>query len=315
MSTTISPAERARFLQALREDPDFRNAVRSQVLSEELLGLPERFAQFAAYVNAFIEEQKATNEEVRAFIDEQKATNEEVRAFIDEQKATNEEVRAFIDEQKATNEEVRAFIDEQKATNEEQRGVNEEVRAFIDEQKTTNEEQRGFNEEVRAFIDEQKATNDEQRRFNARTDASIGILKGNAARRLLRDHHETILELLRLDFVRTLGRDDLTRMVRNSGVATEIEFGQRRSFYSADLVLEGVDTAGDIHYVAAEASFTADRRDTDRALRNAEFLTRFTGRTAHPIVASVINDHAVQELVDEGAIRWFQLDERELEAD
>ena len=231
MSTALNPTERARFLQALQDDPEFRNAVRSQLLSDELLELPERFAQFAAYVNAFIEEQRKTNARFES------------------------------------------------------------------------------------FMDDQKAFNAEQRAFNARTDVSIGILKGNAARRLLRDHHETILDILQLDFIRTLGRDALTSMVRNSGVATEIDFGQRRSFYAADLVIEGIDDAGNTHYVAAEASFTADRRDTDRALRNAEFLTRFTGHPAHPIVASIANDHAVQELVDQGAIRWFQLDERELQAD
>ena len=153
------------------------------------------------------------------------------------------------------------------------------------------------------------------REVSRRNEVNIGILKGNVARRLLRVHHDTILEIFELEFVRTLGRDDLTGMVRNSGVAAQIEFGQRRSFYAADMVLEGTDAEGNTHYVAAEASFTADRRDTSRALRNAEFLTRFTGQPAHPMVASVANDNAVQELVDQGTIRWLQLDEREIEAD
>ena len=164
--------------------------------------------------------------------------------------------------------------------------------------------------------------NEDQKRIYARIDAtlarietSIGILKGNVARRVLRDHHETILESLRLDFGDILQRSDLTRLVRASGMANEIEFGQRRSFYAADLVLAGTDAAGDTHYVAAEASFTADSRDTDRAIRNAEFLTRFTGRPSHSVVASVFNDREVQELVDAGAIHWFRLDEREFDAD
>ena len=210
MSTAMDAAERARFLQALRDDPDFRDEVRNLLLGDGLLQLPERFAQFAAYVHDF---------------------------------------------------------------------------------------------------------NEDQRAINRRVERDLGILKGNAARRLLQLHHDTILEIFQLDFVRTLGRDDLSRMVRNSGVATQIEFGQRHSFYAADLVLEGTDAAGITHYVAADASFTADHRDTDRARRNAEFLTRFTGCTAHAMVASVSNDPAVQELVDAGAIGWFQLDARELEAD
>ena len=226
MSTSIamSPAERARFLRALQEDPEFRAEVRSQLLSRELLELPERFAQFAEYVNGFITY-------------------------------------------------------------------------------------------VNAFIDEQKAFNARQEAFNRRTDISIGILKGNAARRLVRDHAETILDQLRLDFVQIVARNDLIRMARQSGLADEVEAGQRRSFYAADLVLEGLDADGNTRYVAAEASFTADRRDTDRAQRNAQFLTRCTGQPALPIVASVGNDREVAELVDAGAVGWFQLEEREFEAD
>ncbi|MCY4556840.1 MAG: hypothetical protein OXF79_10775 [Chloroflexi bacterium] len=231
MSTAMNAVERARFLQALREDPDFRDEVRSLLLGDELLQLPERFAEFAAYVHDFIEEQKT------------------------------------------------------------------------------------FNAGVTEFITDQKQFNEDQKALNRRVERDLGILKGNAARRLLQLHHDTILEIFQLDLVRTLGRDDLSRMVRNSGIATQIEFGQRRSFYAADLVLEGTDAEGITHYVAAEGSFTADRRDTDRAHRNAEFLTKFTGCTAHPMVASVSNDHEVQELVDAGAIGWFQLDARELEAD
>ena len=227
----MSPAERTRFLRALQDDPEFRAEVRRQLLSDELLELPDRFARFAAYVEGFIEDQKKFNEDQKKFNEDQKITNARVDAALN------------------------------------------------------------------------------------RIETSIGILKGNVARRVLRDHHETILELLQLDFADILQRSDLTRLVRNSGMANDIEFGQRRSFYAADMVLAGTDAAGDTHYVAAEASFTADSRDTDRAIRNAEFLTRFTGQPSHSVVASVFNDHEVQELVNAGAIHWFRLDEREFDAD
>ena len=287
MSTTMSASERARFLQALREDHEFRNAVRSELLSKELLELPERFAQFADYVNTFIEEQRAFNARTDASIEEQRAFNARTDASI-------EELRGGVEELRTSNARAEAGIEELRA-------ANARAEAGI--------------EELRAANARTEAGIEELRELYRRADVNIGILKGNAARRLLRVHHDTILEIFELDFVRTLERGDLTSMVRNSGVAAQIEFGQRRSFYAADMVLEGTDAEGNTHYVAAEASFTADRRDTDRALRNAEFLTRFTGHPAHPMVASVANDHAVQELVDQGAIRWLQLDEREIEAD
>ena len=40
----MNDADRARFLQTLRSDPAFRDEVRSLLLGEELLQLPERFA-------------------------------------------------------------------------------------------------------------------------------------------------------------------------------------------------------------------------------------------------------------------------------
>lgn len=230
--------ERARFLQTLQGDDQFRHEVRNLLLTQELLELPERFAQFSALVTAFIERQESLNQSFQDFIVEQ---------------------RAF------------------------------------------NERQEGFNERQEAF--------------NRRTEDTLGILKGNAARRLLNDSFETILDTYRLDFVGFLYRNDLVRMARRSGLSGEVELGQRQSFYRADLVLEGIDEQGATHYVAAEASFTADLRDSDRAIRNAGFLTRMTGHVAHPMVASVANDRAVQELVEAGTIGWLRFDPKQLEAD
>ena len=81
------------------------------------------------------------------------------------------------------------------------------------------------------------------------------------------------------------------------------------------MVLEGTDDQGNTHYVTAEASFTADDRDSGRAARNAGFLTKMTGNAAHPMVASVSNDHAVQQLVEAGTLHWLQFDQKEFDPD
>ena len=243
--TTMNQQERARFLRTLQEDDQFRNEVRGLLLTRELLELPERFAQFAAFVTAFIERQEKFNER--------------------------------------------------------QETLNQSFQDFMTEQREFNQRQEGFNQR--------------QERFNQRTEDTLGILKGNAARRLLNDSFEAILDTFQLDFVGFLNRNDLARMARRSGLSNDVNLGQRQSFYRADMVLEGIDGHGDTHYIVAEASFTADSRDSDRAVRNAGFLTRMTGHVAHPMVASVFNDRAVQELVEAGTIHWLQFDPKELEAD
>ncbi len=285
--TTMNQQERARFLQTLQEDAQFRDEVRSLLLPRELLELPERFAQFAAFVTAFIERQETLNQTFQDFITEQREFNERQEKFNERQEKFNER----------------------------QEILNQSFQDFMTEQREFNQRQEEFNQRQEEFNERQEGFNQRQERFNQRTEDTLGILKGNAARRLLNDSFEAILDTFRLDFVGFLYRNDLVRMARRSGLSKEVNVGQRQSFYRADMVLEGIDEHGNTHYIVAEASFTADSRDSDRAIRNAGFLTRMTGHVAHPMVASVFNDRAVQELVEVGTIHWLQFDPKELEAD
>jgi len=161
----------------------------------------------------------------------------------------------------------------------------------------------------------------EQREINARVEKrlqgiadDIGMLKGNVAVRATRDNAERIVEqVLDLHPLSILSRSDLIAMLRPK--APEIKQTWRHSFYQADLVMQCEADDGTVHYMAAEASYTADRRDTDRALRNAGLLTRCTNAPAHAVVASVRNDQEVQALVDAGKVHWFQLTNRDLTPD
>ncbi|MGH9129463.1 MAG: hypothetical protein ACRDY2_11005 [Acidimicrobiales bacterium] len=56
---TLTSDERARFLASLRQDAGFRAEVRREVLTPELLSLPERFAAFVEEMHAFVEEMRA----------------------------------------------------------------------------------------------------------------------------------------------------------------------------------------------------------------------------------------------------------------
>ena len=165
------------------------------------------------------------------------------------------------------------------------------------------DEQQGINTRVGKFIDEQQAV-------NARVTKDLGDLKGHAAGRAVRDQAETLPDQLGLTHVATLDRRALVDLL---GGAPNIAAGDRQSFYRADLVVEARDADGTIHYVAVEASYTADRRDSDRALRNAGYLADRTGRPAHAVVASLRNDRDVQALVDKGAVHWHRLTEKDLD--
>jgi hypothetical protein len=165
---------------------------------------------------------------------------------------------------------------------------------------------------VESFVE---ATN---RRFNATDNAlatirnDIGILKAGHARNSVLGATTAITDAMGLDRVRDLTYDDL-RALTLAADTSDIPTNIILSFRQADLVMEAADQAGETCYVAVEISYTADHRDTDRALRNADFLTRFTGHTAYAVVAGVHRDDRVEQLSATGQVFWRQLESRDLE--
>ncbi len=260
---TLNAADKTRFLEALRDDPEFLQQVRQHVLVADLLELPERFAAFASTVTAFMEQQR----EINASVDQRLAALEST-------------LRAFMEQQR----EINARVDQRLAA------LDSTLTAFMEQQRETN---------ARIEARQQQITDD------------LGDLKGHVAGRIAREMADDIAERFGFQMIEVLNGNALRQMLRQHNPA-DIAPGVRRSFYLADLVGRVIDRQGNEIFLAAEASYTADQRDSDRAIRNAEFLTRFTGVSAVPAVASRHNDREVQRLVEAGTIRWFEFDQRDL---
>jgi hypothetical protein len=258
--TTINSQED--FLRALTDNPQWKEAVRAQILGEELLQLPVRF-------NAFMERMTLFIAEMTAFVSDQKQFNAGMTLFVADQEQFNAE-------------------------------------------------QRQFNAGMKLFVDNQE-------QFNARTDAhfaridrrfdtisnDIAQVKGGHARAVVVDNAAVIALDMGFQYTRTLSRLELALMAQRAR-GGDIPSNELESFRNADLIIEAKDGA-EIHYIAVEASFTTDYRDTFRAQRNARFLTRFTGYPAHAAIASVRNDHAVEAQIASGAIHWHRIAQRDLD--
>ena len=109
----------------------------------------------------------------------------------------------------------------------------------------------------------------------------------------------TIAMAMGFTLVRVLSNSDLVQMCRRPD-ARVLPQNDLISFSRADLVLEVSDEEGDRQFIAVEISYTADQRDTDRARRNADYITRFTGQPASAAIASARSDQNIQSLIDEG---------------
>ena len=268
-------------LRALDENPRWQEAVRHRILTEELMRLPARFDRFVAVTEAFMEEQRQVNANTAEFIDEQRRVNAEQRQF-------NAEQRQFNAEQRQINANTAEFIDEQRQFNAEQRQINAE-------QRETNARMEGHIARIDNAMD--------------RIREDIGTMKADHARTNTAREARGIAYNMGFQLVRTLGYDDLLALEIVGGAA-DLSRGERESFRRADLVMEVAAEDGTTHYIALEVSFTGDERDTSRALRNAELLTRFTGHPARAAIASVRNVYEIQPLIDSGEVYWHGLDDR-----
>ena len=154
------------------------------------------------------------------------------------------------------------------------------------------------------FITEQKDFNSNTLTRLDRMEGDSGTLKGYWARNTAVSDAAGIAHDMGLEFVRTLTPSDLMELAGD-------QLGQDtgRSFRRADLVIEATRD-GATEYAALEVSYTADQRDSGRAIRNAGLLTQFTGRKATAGVASVRNTHEVEQLVESGELHWHPLEDR-----
>ena len=158
-----------------------------------------------------------------------------------------------------------------------------------------------------------------------RLDRDFGRFRGQYARHTVdRTAISIAIELdeakaLGLDenTVRVLSRDDLQALATHYGTErlAEIPRGDRRSYYETDLAVAVRKHDGTTSYIAVQASFTCDERDTTRAVTNAGILRRFTGADAWPVIAGVRVDRRIQHVIDRGEVFYFKMEDRDVQPD
>ncbi len=193
--------------------------------------------------------------------------------------------------------------------------------AFVEKQEQFNEEVREFRAEtISRFESIDRRFESIDRRFESiddrfdRVDARFDRMeRDNATLKNATTEHDalnlvdSICEAAHCSRINVLTRDDKAQLLR-AWNDPNITQGDRDSFRRADIILEAEDDDGAV-YLAVEVSFTADRRDLRRAIRNARLLTDHTGARAIPVVAGVRYDNELQPSIDHGEIIWFQTDE------
>ncbi len=221
--TTINSQED--FLRALRENPEWREAVRALILGEELLNLPAALQRLSDTVDRFVARQEQFNDE-----------------------------------------------------------------------------QRQFNDEMREFRSDQTQFNSNAVNRFDRMESDLSFWKKDYTQRRLASRSESIPSDMGIEFLRNMTYGELTKIAVAAAGGQALS-DDLKSFRDADLVVIALDD-GTTRYLVVEISYTADERDTRRAIRNARILEEQTGIPSTPVVASVRNTNEVQDMVVSGQVYW-----------
>ena len=143
---------------------------------------------------------------------------------------------------------------------------------------------------------------------------NVGNLKGAHAKSVAKEEADIIASSLGLRLTRLLTGQEVGELALGQDAA-DLPRNELLSFRRADIVMEAADADGAPCYVAVEVSYTVNGRDTTRAVRNADMLTRFTGKPARAVVAGLQIDDRVWSDVESGAIFWHEMVEDAVQAD
>lgn len=148
----------------------------------------------------------------------------------------------------------------------------------------------------------------------------LGMLKGLAIESAVFRLADDVAIELGMRRVNSLSVNQLVDMAESTDTTGMFDSPQSRrdnlrSFRRADLIMEARDPDSETCYIAVEASYTVNGRDTGRALRNAEYLERFTRKKAYAVVAGVRLDDRIREDVESGRVFWYEIEEHMMRHD
>ena len=292
----------ADLMQALDENPQLGEVLAARILPREVLELPQQVAELAAGMKQHAQANK------EQFAAQDRRAAEHAQANKEQFAALDQKVEKY----QQANKEQFAALTEQVAANTRQIAANSQQISDLDQkvEKYQQSNNARFDAQDRR-MDEHQQSND---RHFWRIEDTLKYLKASHARNSALRSAATLARRMGLRRIRNLTEDDLLDMTYDADTS-DLSDNVLDSFHLADLVMETTDADGETHYIAVEISFTADERDTGRAIRNAALLTRFTGKAGRAAVAGIYQDNRIQPQIDSGEVFWHRLRRDELEVE
>jgi DNA repair exonuclease SbcCD ATPase subunit len=261
-------------LRILDENPQLLDAVRARVLTRELLALPETVARLTERVD-----------QIAVRLDQLTERMDQLAERMDQLAARMDQLTERMDQLTVRMDQLTERMDQ---LTERMDQLTERMDQLAHRMDQLAEGQEIIKNDIGAM----------------RTQ--MGDIRGRIVYDITRDEAPLLANDLGFYYVATLSSRDLMNLTQDIDTG-DIEPNDLKSFHRADAVIQATNPDAETVYIAVEASFTVNGRDTSRARRNARYLTRFTGIPAIPAVAGVVIDHHIRDALASEQLFWYEI--------
>ena len=259
------------FLRLLREDPEFRDEVRRELLSKELIELPEKFTAFVERTEAFMEQTHAFMERTEAFM-------EQTHAFMERTEAFMEQMRLFVERTEAFMERTEAFMAQTQQEFSEVKTRLTRVEGTVDRLDSSLSSLTG----TVGRLDGREYERRVSRTLTGEVSRVLGLRRGrlvySAAYGLIQSFQDQMEDEL-----------DAERMTQS----------QWQELLNTDAIVRA-GQGGKTVFAVAEISVTVHDEDINRAVERAAIIQQATGLTTYPVV---VGSRIPQPQVEQAAAR------------
>ena len=270
--TTINDI--ADLYRILEERPQWKEALRHQLLGPELLAIPQRLDQLLAGIHELRQTVSQLGQTVSQLVE---TAVEHTRQLVELRETAAEHTRQLVELRET---------------------AAEHTRQLVELRETTAEHTRQLVELREIAVEHTRQLTAHTARMN-RMESDMSELKGMQADYRPERTCSIIADELQLADPDPLLNAELIRFANR----LDLDQATRRSFIRADLVFLAQDQDNAPRYSAVEISWTVGQWDIDRARRNAALIQQATGIPTLAVAAG----HRYEEHLDWTEVTWVQL--------
>ncbi len=311
-------------LNYIDQHPEYKKELRLRLLDEELIALPEKFAELVTAFHAFaaaverrltkLEEDVSTlKEDVRVLKQDMTEVKEDVRVLKQDMTEVKEDVRVLKQDMTEVKEDVRVLKQDMTEVKEDVRvlkqdmtEVKEDVRVLKQDMTEVKEDVRVLKQDMTEVKEDVTSLQAGQRSLENKVAQLIGDSTETKVRRnilnIARDH----LNMVKGIIMHAQGRNAeqaFTRLIDQAETDQIISEDESEDLSATDLIIRG-RRRGDTTpvYAVFEISRTIHLNDIQRAHSRAETLTKATGYETIPAVIGAAIDPRQQRQAEESGV-------------